>query len=215
MAGLDLHWEATAPGIRGAYEALSPVLAPAGFYLAGGTALALYEGHRISVDLDFFAPSIGDPDVLARRLEAHGISIEVTSTAAETLYVRIGEVQVSCIGLGYPLLEPTAEPGPGLVPLASRGDIAAMKLAAVASRGSRKDFVDLWILIKRRMTLHECLERFRAKYASHDIGHVLRSLVFFDDAEGEPALRLLAPIQWDQVKADFERWVAEFLPSSS
>lgn len=212
MAGLDLHWEVTVPGTRAAYEAFSPVLAPAGFYLAGGTALALYEGHRISVDLDFFAPSVGDPDLLARRFETSGIAFEAASTAPETLYGRVGDVHVSFIGLAYPLLAATVQPGPGLVPLASPDDIAAMKLAAVASRGSRKDFVDLWVLLTRRMALREALDRFRAKYATRDIGHVLESLVYFDDAEQEPALRLVAPIEWERVKADFRHWVGKLLP---
>ena len=212
MAGLALHWEATAPGVREVYEALAPVLAPAGFYLAGGTALALYEAHRISVDLDFFAPSIGEPEALAQRIGAHGLTLEVTSVAVETLYLRLNQVQVSCIGLRWPPLEPAVEPAPGLIPLASRDDLAAMKLAAVASRGSRKDFVDLWVLITRGMTLDECLRRYRAKYQAHDTGHLVRSLVFFDDADREPELRLLAPIVWERVKADFRRWVAKLLP---
>ncbi|MGA9753091.1 MAG: nucleotidyl transferase AbiEii/AbiGii toxin family protein [Acidobacteriota bacterium] len=212
MEGVSLHWEATAPGVRDAYVALSGPLSDSEFYLAGGTALALWEGHRISADLDLFAPAIGDPDELSRRLTASGLDISVTYTAPETLYGQVGGVQISFIGSPVPLLGPLRAPAPGLLPLASRDDIAAMKLAAAAARGSRKDFIDLWVLITRHKPLPIYLDGFREKYRTHDVGHVVRSLVFFDDADAEPPLRLLGPIDWEQVKDDFRRWVGDLFP---
>lgn len=210
---MKLHWDAAPDGIRDAYEAVSEVLIDDGsWYLAGGTALALLERHRISADLDLFAPTIGDPLDLADRLGAVGMPFEVLSTARETLYVTVGGVQVSCIGSSTPLLAPLISPEPGLIPLADRDDIAAMKLAAVASRGSRKDFVDLWVLITRHRTLDAYLNRYREKYGA-DVGHLLRSLVYFDDAEREPALRLINPIDWDAVKSDLRTWVEQALSS--
>lgn len=211
MEEMTIHWEAAAPGVRKVYENLSKALADSRFYLAGGTALALQEGHRISVDLDLFAPTIGQPEALVRRLTTGGMEIEVVSTAQETLYVQAEGVQISFIGSPFPWLAPPVRPAPGLLPLASAEDLAAMKLAAVASRGNRKDFVDLWVLITRRKPLQEYLDGFRAKYGARDIGHVVRSLVFFDDADSEPPLRLLAPIRWAQVKKDFRRWVGRLM----
>jgi hypothetical protein len=102
---------------------------------------------------------------------------------------------------------PPREFVPDLVPLASEDDIAAMKLAAVSARGSRKDFIDLWVLITRHRTLEEYLGAFKGKYKRYDVGHVVRSLVYFDDADAEPPLRLLVPVDWTQVKDDFRRWV--------
>ncbi len=210
MALTDLHWEATPPGVQEAFEGLSSALEGSAFYLAGGTALALLEAHRLSADLDLFAPAIGDPLTLAGRLHRAGAAVEILSTAPETLYVTLGGVPVSFIGSSFPLLGPVVRVGEGLIPLASPDDIATMKLAAVASRGSRKDFVDLWVLITRHRTLREYLTMYQRKYSA-DTGHVLRSLVFFDDAEGEPALRLLVDLDWKKVKADFESWVDEVL----
>ncbi len=207
---MNLHWEATPPGVREAYEALPSFLADEGFYLAGGTALALLEAHRLSADLDLFAPSIGDPLVLAGRLRRIAGGMTIVSTAPETLYVSIGGIRVSFIGSSYGLLEPLLQPGGTSVPLASLDDIAAMKLAAVASRGSRKDFVDLWVLVTRHRRLEEYLALYEKKYGA-DPGHVLRSLIFFDDAEHEPPLRLLADVSWNRVKADLESWVDAIL----
>ncbi len=207
---MQLHWEATPPGVREAYEALSPVLATEGFYLAGGTALALLEAHRLSADLDLFAPSIGDPVVLAGRLKGVAGDAVILSTAPETLYMSIHGIRVSFIGSSFSLLAPPLRPDEDGLPLASRDDIAAMKLAAIASRGSRKDFVDLWVLVTRHRNLEQYLALYEKKYQA-DTGHVLRSLVYFDDADREPPLRLLTGIDWPQVKADFERWVDAFL----
>ena len=206
VALTNLHWEATPPGVRKAYEALPSFLAEEGFYLAGGTALALLEAHRLSADLDLFAPSIGDPLVLAGRLKSIAGEITILSTAPETLYISIGGIRVSFIGSSYGLLAPLLQPEGNRVPLASLDDIAAMKLAAVASRGSRKDFVDLWVLVTRHRSLEEYLALYEKKYRA-DTGHVLRSLIFFDDSEREPLLRLLADISWNRVKADLESWV--------
>ena len=104
------------------------------------------------------------------------------------------------------------EPGDGLLPLAHRDDIAAMKLAAIASRGSRKDFVDLWVLISRHRPLEAYLELYRRKFATRDVGHVVRSLTYFEDAEQEPELRMLMPLDWEEVKRDLLRAVGGLLP---
>jgi hypothetical protein len=122
---------------------------------------------------------------------------------------------VSFFGYGYPLVSPLIEPGEGLLPLASREDIAAMKLAAIASRGSRKDFVDLWWLLSRYWSLSDSLDFFCAKFAARDVGHVIRSLVYFDDAESEPPLRLVAEIDWKVVKRDLLGWVASMMEPNS
>jgi len=70
VARLKLDWRATAPGMREVCEDFSQALVGGDFYLAGGTALALLEGHRISVDLDLFSPTLNDAEELLDDLEA-------------------------------------------------------------------------------------------------------------------------------------------------
>ena len=94
------------------------------------------------------------------------------------------------------------------LPLANRDDIAATKLSAIANRGSRKDFVDLWVLMTRHRPLAEYLALHEEKFEARDVGHVIRSLIHFDDAEREPPLRLLIELDWEELKADFRRRVA-------
>ena len=69
MARMTLHWQAAPAGMADLLRTLSSTLATTDFYLAGGTALALLEGHRISVDLDFFSSSFDQSDELLALVE--------------------------------------------------------------------------------------------------------------------------------------------------
>lgn len=204
-----LHWEALEPEAREAFAIVSRALAGGDYYLAGGTALALMEGHRVSVDLDIFAERMPDAEHVLDRLRGQVPELAVTSLEAGTVYVDVLGVQVSVIEYNYPLLGPTVSSDSDHLALADRDDIAAMKLSAIASRGSRKDFVDLWVLMTRHRPLAEYLALYEEKFEARDVGHVIRSLVHFDDAEREPPLRLLIDIDWDELKTDFQRRVAD------
>ena len=208
---MSLHWEAAPEEMKSVLASLSAALAGTDFYLAGGSALALLEGHRISVDLDLFSPSFDDPEAVQRIFgEAHPGAV-TTSMSSRTLYLQVEGTTVSLFGYSYPLVAPLLQPDDSLLPFASREDIAAMKLAAITSRGSRKDFIDLWLLITRHWPLSDCLELFRQKFTTRDIGHVVRSLTYFDDADEEPPLRMLVDIEWDSAKRDFTGWVSDLV----
>ena len=202
-----LHWEALEPEAREAFAIVSRALAGGDYYLAGGTALALMEGHRVSVDLDIFAERMPDAEQVLDRLRGQVPELSVTSLEAGTVYVDVLGVQVSVIEYRYPLLGPTVATD-GLA-LADRDDIAAMKLSAIASRGSRKDFVDLWVLMIRHRPLAEYLALYEEKFEARDVGHVIRSLIHFDDADREPPLRLLIDVDWEELKTDFKSRVED------
>ena len=108
----------------------------------------------------------------------------------------------------YPLLRSATAAKAGSARLATLEDIAGMKLAAVAQRGSRKDFVDVYAL-GRRLSLSRMLGFYRRKYRIRDIGHVLFALTYFDDAEHEPMPRMLKPWSWATMKESIQRWVRE------
>lgn len=207
----QLHWEAVEPEAREAFAMVSRALGGGDYYLAGGTALALLEGHRVSVDLDVFIERIGDAEEVLGLLRGHVRNLSVTSVSAGTLYAEVVGVQVSVIEYKYPLLGPTVSSNSEGLQLANRDDIAAMKLSAIANRGSRKDFVDLWILLTRHRPLAEYLALYQEKFEVRDVGHVVRSLVHFDDAERDPPLRLLVDIDWEELKTDFQRRVTDLL----
>jgi hypothetical protein len=184
-------------------ELLSRVPEIRTFYLAGGTGLALHLGHRRSEDFDFFRAQPLVPQDLLTVLREAG-DLVVLQEATGTLTVRIHGVATSFFRYDYPLLRPLRE-SPWALPIADPDDIAAMKLAAVAGRGARKDFVDLYVYAREVTPLREALAWFRDKYrgVTVDPYHLLRSLTYFDDAEAEAMPHLLIELTWDEVKAFF------------
>lgn len=159
----------------------------AGFYLAGGTALALHIGHRDSIDFDFFTEKPIDTKVLfeqCRELFA-GHSIQKIQEEKNTLALLIdGAVQVSFMTYSYPLLR--SSESSEYFNLASIADIGCMKLSAITSRSVLKDYVDLYFIL-RLVSLKELLILYRAKY-SDDTVVVLKSLAYFEDIEMEPII---------------------------
>jgi hypothetical protein len=85
-----------------------------------------------------------------------------------------------------------------------------MKLSAIASRGAARDFWDLHVLLSKGAsggTLSAALGRYRKKFPADDIGHVVRSLAYFGDADAAPLPRGLSSKAWRRIQTDFEAWV--------
>jgi len=171
------------------------------FYLAGGTGLALQFGHRLSQDLDFFAADLFDEESLLQRLQAlQGFSL--VAKAPHTLHTAIRGSRVTFLGYVYPVLFPFIRFLD--VAVADPRDIACMKLSAIAGRGTKRDFVDLYVSA-RRFGLADILQWFDHKYAQthHNKLHLLKSLTFFDDAEKDPMPHMLVLLDWEEVKRFF------------
>ena len=167
--------------------------------LAGGTGLALQLGHRYSEDLDFFRTPVFESEILLSRLSEVG-PVAVQSRSSGTLHLVLEGLRVSFLAMEAPLLCP-GTPYRGLV-LADPLDIAVMKLVAIGGRGSRKDFVDLFFYLQAGGSLEAMLELTRRRFEKIDFNeyHLLKSLVFFDDAEAEPMPRMLREVSWQAIK---------------
>ena len=171
--------------------------------LAGGTALALQIGHRYSEDLDFFHTRSFDVDDLLARIAQIG-DVRVLARTGDRLHVLLADLRISFLKTGMPLLFPAIEYR-GLR-LADPQDIAVMKVIAIGGRGSRKDFVDLYCLLKGGMNLPRILSLIERRFASIDYNayHLQKSLVWFDDAEAEPMPRMIRDIEWHSVRREIE-----------
>jgi hypothetical protein len=172
-----------------------------GFYLAGGTGLALHVGHRRSVDIDLFRESEFVSTHLRDRLRdlkgRHKLE-----TARGTVHLQLHGTKVSFLHYPYPLLFPTRQFE--LLTVADPRDIACMKLDAIANRGSRRDFVDLYLAAKT-YGLSEIIEWFGTKYAavSYSRIHLFKALSYFEDAEQQPMPDMLVPLDWAAVRRFF------------
>lgn len=185
-------------------ERVKEVWAIRSFYLASGTALALRHGHRRSIDFDFFTRRSFDARALLRSIERVFPRLERIQADEDTLYVRLLGVTTSFFRLRYPLLRAKQRTAWGFG-LASDDDIAAMKIEAIAGRGSRKDFIDLRVLCACGLRVERALLLFQRKYGARrtDTYHRLRALAYFDDAEREPMPEMLVPFDWNETREFF------------
>ncbi len=191
-------------------KSLGVQMSARGFYLAGGTALAIHLSHRISVDLDWFTPNpFADGMILAQSLRNSNIVLDIEQVSSGTLHGIVKGVRVSFLQYQYPLLKPLERWNEMSCPLASLEDLACMKLSAIAQRGARKDFCDIYTLGKKSFSLSQMLSFYRNKFSIRDIGSVLYGLVYFDDAESERMPRMLLDVSWREIKNTILGWVKE------
>ena len=171
-----------------------------GFFLVGGTALAIQIGHRLSIDLDFFTLEPFDTEKMLEHLEGLNLQgeIQLDARSENTLNLSIADVKVDIIRYRYPLVRDLVQAAS--YQMLSIPDIAAMKLAAITNRGSKKDFFDLHFLLER-FSIHEILAFYEEKFPGHDTFSVIRSLSYFEDAEDEPDPIMLTDVSWAQVQA--------------
>jgi len=207
---LKPHWEAVSQAQRRLLALLGPVTRERGFCLGGGTAVALLLGHRQSEDLDFFTGAeMGDPMILATSCAETGVNGSVLSVQRGTLHMEFLGVRVSFLEYRYPLLEPCVQMEDVAIQLASLDDLACMKLAALAQRGAKKDFLDVYALATAHRPLPEMLPLYQKKYSLSDVSHLLYSLSYFDDAEKERTPRSLTGLKWPHVRSAFVKWTRE------
>ena len=187
--------------------AVSPIASD--FYLAGGTALALQLGHRESIDLDWFSERKFSAANLKKILHKLG-NFKILGENEDTINAILDNVRMSFFYYDYRQLFPFLRFEN--VNVADERDIAAMKISAVSSRGSKKDFIDIYFLLEK-YTLKELIEFFEKKYK--DIGynklHILKSLTYFEEAESEPMPKMLKPVDWETVKEKVRKEANEFL----
>ncbi|MCG3212547.1 MAG: hypothetical protein FOGNACKC_06217 [Anaerolineae bacterium] len=205
MAVLDpTHWQTITPEMRKTLRLIGQQSFVQRFYLAGGTALALRLGHRRSVDLDFFSAT--DEVTRKSRQEILAALASLSPQALEdtdgNLLLEVAGLHVGFFGYGYPLLEPTATVEN--VPVASVTDIGLMKLDALISRGSRKDFYDLYV-IAQKISLPTLLNLGETKYPyARDFELMaIESLVLFENADRDVQPTLFIDVAWEEVRQFF------------
>ena len=191
--------------IKGAKDILA-VLGKSGIlneaYLAGGTALALQLGHRISVDFDFFSPEKFEPKIFADQLSELGDFQETQASEGTVLGIFEG-IRFSLFVYPHRLLQPVQKYLE--VNIASIEDIATMKIEAIAGRGIKRDFIDLYHICKSGHRMSRLLSLYKDKYKASDSKfiHIQKSLIYFDDAEIDVTPKMLIKTDWEEIKGYF------------
>lgn len=174
------------------------------YYLVGGTALALLYGHRISVDLDLFGKTEIDRYQLLENLRKLG-SVKIFQDTVSILQILISDTKVDIVKYPYDLIKPIKiDDG---VRLASPQDIAAMKVTAIGTRATKKDFFDLYVLLEHYQ-ISEIINFCHIKFPDRDLFHYIKSLTYFDEVEKDDENpKMLIEVGWNQVKDRIRREV--------
>ncbi|MBI5914642.1 MAG: nucleotidyl transferase AbiEii/AbiGii toxin family protein [Bacteroidetes bacterium] len=153
-----------------------------GFFLVGGTALALQIGHRQSIDLDLFTIEPFDTASLLTYLSSQ-YGFQTDKLGINTLIGSISGVKTDFITHTYPLVNPLLEVES--LRMASLEDIAAMKLNAISHSGQRlKDFIDVYFLLEIR-SLSAMLEAYEVKYPHSNPAIPVKAVAYFGDIDFE------------------------------
>lgn len=166
--------------------------------LVGGTALALQYGHRQSIDLDFFGTLPENKDELVEMTRRVG-NVLVTNRTKMIVQTVINQVKVDFVDYNrYAWIDEPIQ-GDGFV-LASDKDIAAMKVNAIIGRGTRKDFIDLYMLLQH-YSLTEIMGFYEQKYPEFSEYRALLSMTYFEDAEMQDMPKMFIETSWDKIKS--------------
>ena len=168
-----------------------------GMRLVGGTSLALQYGHRQSIDLDFFGKPQASQEEILEMAQRMG-DLRILNRTKSILQLVLRGVKVDVVDYGcYDWIDtPIVENG---LELASPKDIAALKVNAIEGRGTKKDFVDVFELLKH-FSLPEILEFYSNKYPNYSMFRALLSLTYFEDAESQAMPVMMAPVSWENIK---------------
>ena len=184
---------------------ISEVVSLDDYYMIGGTALSLQLGLRESYDFDFCVKNRFNNEVLLNELKSIG-NVEVIQNQKGTCDVLLNDVQVSFFYYPNKVIKDfiKTEEMPSLK-IASVLDIAIMKIVAIGGRGAKKDFFDLYNIIKKcNITVSELVNGIMQK-CGHDINYVniIMGLSYFEDAEDEILPNTFVDYNWQDIKKFF------------
>jgi len=176
--------------------------------LVGGTALALQYGHRKSIDLDFFGKITASDDQIENELLQLG-KLTILNKSKDIKIFSLNDVKIDFVNYPFTWLSECIIEDH--IRLAGESDIGAMKLSAITGRGSRKDFYDLYFLLNH-YSLKELIYFYNNKYPQASEFLVLKSLVYFKDAEHDVDPDMFdKSVTWSVVKKQIQKVHADYL----
>ena len=203
------YWNVLTIEAQALYERLARLPFISEFYLAGGTGLALQLGHRLSVDFDLFGDSRESVGQDQRQIILENLSDD---PSLKIVWDKDGTFSAHWRGVGISFFRLNRHPL-ALPPLQIAGirvavveEIGAMKLAAIISRGAKKDYIDLYFILQHT-SLERLFEISAIKYPYNPSFPVMavRALAFFEDAEADPMPQMIVSVDWQKIKAILEK----------
>lgn len=200
-----MHWEIIDKKRYELLKKIAETISIQDYYMIGGTALSLQLGLRESFDFDFCVPNMFSNEILLEELRKIG-KVEVKQNQKGTCDVIINDVQVSFFYYPNEIIGDivVTEEIPNLR-IASILDIAIMKIVAIGGRGSKKDFFDMYNIMKKcDISIKQIAEGLIRK-CGKDINYVniIMGLSYFEDAEEELLPKTYIDYDWNEIKKFF------------
>ena len=202
-----LHYETVDEGTLGLLKQLQSLSILSEMRLVGGTSSALQIGHRKSIDIDLFGILSADYENLMDELKTLGEVVPLKNSK-NIHSLLINEIKVDIVNYEYNWL--TNKIKTDNIHLATIEDIAAMKLNAIIGRGSKKDFIDLFFILKD-YSLATLIDFYTKKYNDGSTFLVLKSLTYFEDADIEEMPFMFNNIDWQIIKDNIKKAHAEYI----
>lgn len=199
-----LQYQTIEPGILQLLKLLQAIPLLQGLRLVGGTALALQLGHRKSVDLDLFGEISAEGIEIRDALEEH-FSVSVVKESKIIKIYQVDGIKLDIVNYKYSWIDDSVQEDG--ITLAGIKDIAAMKVAAIIGRGTKKDFIDMNRLLQI-FSLKEILDMYMQKYPDGSLFIAMKSLAYFEDAESDPMPFMFDDTDWGVVKANIREAIA-------
>lgn len=206
-----LHTETVEPGTLSLLKSLLglPSLLP--FSLVEGTTLALRYGHRSSIDLDLFYHEKFDHSIIEKELaDDFGDDFFYEPTHKQFgIFCYIKKVKVDIVYFPHKPIAPfeTIQQ----IRMYGNADIGAMKIQAVLGRGKKKDFWDLYELLKH-YPLQQLIDWHKQKYPSQMLAiSIPNALAYFVDADNSETPVSFKGQTWEQIKQSIKKTVSDYL----
>ncbi len=204
-----LYYKTIEPETLGVLRKIQQIEELSNVRLVGGTALALQIGHRKSIDIDLFGTIKADNIAIIQKLKEIGKVIIIQNSKNINIYL-VNNIKVDIVNYPYPWLK--NEKVEDNILLADIKDIAAMKISAITGRGTKKDFIDLYFLLKR-YTLKEILDFYMQKYDDASMFMAIKSLAYFKDADENEQPEMIIQAEWNEVKRTIETELKNYVNS--
>ena len=202
-----LHYETVDEGTLGLLKQLQSLGILSEMRLVGGTSLALQIGHRKSIDIDLFGNLSAEYENLIDELKTIGEVVPLKNSK-NIHSLLVNDIKVDIVNYEYEWL--TNKITIDNIQLASIEDIAAMKLNAIIGRGSKKDFIDLFFILKN-YSLATLMDFYTKKYNDGSTFLVLKSLTYFEDADMEEMPFMFNNIDWQTIKGNIKKAHADYI----
>lgn len=179
------------------------------FYFGGGTALSVfYLNHRYSVDLDFFSEKEFDKDVVIKFINSLsmqlGTSVKMTKKEMVMwfeLQKREETLKVDFLNFPYPrIAKGTVYQN---IEIDSPLDIATNKLLLLNLTEEPKDYVDLYFILKEKLSIWDLIEAVKTKYKL-ELDLISLGKDFLNTEKIKFLPQMIKPLTLDELKSFFK-----------